>query len=203
MPEEQNMKRLNKENKNIPEEVEKDFEKVWRKQVHYIDWKRFEKLGQYFKGGKYLDIGCFNSPYPYELTRIYKDSEIHAIDHAKKVVDYMKSVFPEVRYACGDIMNLPYLTNYFDYVVAGEILEHMDNPSEFLKEAFRVLQKGGILALSTPFEECISQKAIDPKQHMWAFTISDIQELLSPFGEIEVTLYEDTITSIIAYVKKI
>lgn len=38
----------------------------------------------------------------------------------------------------------------FDCVVAGEILEHVPNPDDFLREARRVLVPGGTLVLSTP-----------------------------------------------------
>lgn len=44
----------------------------------------------------------------------------------------------------------PVETGAFDCVVAGEIIEHVPNPDDFLRECRRVLRPGGTLVVSTP-----------------------------------------------------
>jgi len=44
----------------------------------------------------------------------------------------------------------PFPDDYADNIVAGDILEHMENPFYFLQECKRVLKKGGNLLIITP-----------------------------------------------------
>lgn len=49
-----------------------------------------------------------------------------------------------------NIYALPYADNTFDAVIYSEILEHVDNDVAALKEAYRVLKPGGVLAITVP-----------------------------------------------------
>ena len=54
-------------------------------------------------------------------------------------------------YVRGDVTRrLPFEDATFECVVAGEIIEHVPNPDELLREVRRVLVPGGTLILSTP-----------------------------------------------------
>jgi len=52
----------------------------------------------------------------------------------------------------GDVMDLPapFEPGSFDAIHAGEIIEHMETPVEFLRRCLRTLAPGGLLVLSTP-----------------------------------------------------
>lgn len=166
--------------------------------MHYIDWERFKKLAKHFKGGRYLDIGCFNSPMPFELKLDYKNSEIYALDHAPYLIEHLRKLYPEVKYRLGDINNLPFDNDFFDYIVAGELLEHLESPKEFISEVMRILKPGGIFALSTPKDETV----LISKEHLWSFSTEDVINLLKNYGEIEIGFHEDTQKVILAYLKK-
>ena len=45
---------------------------------------------------------------------------------------------------------LPFQDNYFDLVLLSEVIEHLVNPDNALKEAHRVLKSNGILIVTTP-----------------------------------------------------
>jgi 2-polyprenyl-3-methyl-5-hydroxy-6-metoxy-1,4-benzoquinol methylase len=52
-----------------------------------------------------------------------------------------------------DSFLLPFANESFDCVIASEIIEHVYDPQEFVKELFRVVKKGGRLIISTPYKE--------------------------------------------------
>ncbi len=49
-----------------------------------------------------------------------------------------------------NIYNIPYADNTFDAVIFSEVLEHIDDDLRALKEAYRVLKPGGVLAITVP-----------------------------------------------------
>ncbi|MGE5500015.1 MAG: class I SAM-dependent methyltransferase [Syntrophothermus sp.] len=48
-------------------------------------------------------------------------------------------------------MELPFKSRAFDSAVSFQVMEHLPEPLEFLKENFRVLKPGGYLLITTPF----------------------------------------------------
>lgn len=187
------MKRLAKNNINTPDLDIKEFNGRWRKQFHYIDWTRFIKMATYFKGGKFLDIGVFNSPLIVELKRNFPNSEFVGLDHCGEVMEELQERYPEVRYVTGNAMELPFPDKYFDYVVAGEIIEHLEKPEDFIKEAMRVVRPGGVFSLSTPKEEGTLQLLVS-LEHLWSFDEQDIKNLLEPYGRVEISTMRISLT---------
>lgn len=54
-------------------------------------------------------------------------------------------------YVRGDVTaGLPFDGATFECVIAGEIIEHVPNPDDLLREVRRVLKPGGLFVLSTP-----------------------------------------------------
>lgn len=50
-----------------------------------------------------------------------------------------------------DMLNIPYEENYFDFVIANHVLEHVNHLPKALFEIHRVLKIGGYAILQTPF----------------------------------------------------
>ena len=50
-----------------------------------------------------------------------------------------------------DAAYLPFKDAYFDAVICSELLEHVPNPPAVLREAYRILRKGGALLICVPF----------------------------------------------------
>jgi len=57
-----------------------------------------------------------------------------------------------VRFICGDATDLPFEKESFDGVTMFDLLEHVGNDCQAVREAFRVLRPGGFLLVSTPNE---------------------------------------------------
>lgn len=94
--------------------------------------------------GKILDLGCGSKPYKNlfinatEYIGVDIDNPGH--DHSKEDID--------VYY---DGKTIPFENGYFDGVFFSEVLEHVFNPDEILKEINRVLNVNGYLLLTCPF----------------------------------------------------
>ena len=179
------MKRLNTENINEPRLTIDIFNKRWKKELNYINWERFSTMAKHFRGGKFLDLGVFNSPLIIEIEKKFVDVEVVGLDYCEPVLRELQERHPEVRYVVGDAMHIQFKDEYFDYVVAGELIEHMEDPVAFVKEAMRVLKKGGIFSLSTPEGEGTRGDKANP-DHLWSFSKQDMNNLLKPYGKVEI-----------------
>lgn len=116
------------------------------------------------KNKKILDIGCGFGWF--ELNALKKGAreiagiEISALDlkPAKENIEDKRAVFK-----IGGALKLPFKDNYFDTVVAWEVIEHIPKNTEdkMFKEVKRVLRKNGMFYLSTPYNSFWS-KYFDP-----------------------------------------
>jgi len=92
-----------------------------------------------FARGKTLDIGFVEQPNP------YLRGEVYGFDRqaASTPANYVKVMV-------GDAIDLSYMDERFDTVVAGQVIEHLDDPIRFLSGCYHILNPGGRLVLSTP-----------------------------------------------------
>jgi len=86
------------------------------------------------------------------------------------------NTFPD-KIAFGE--DMPFKSQYFDTILATEVLEHCNNPVAFLRECSRVLKKGGNLILSAPF-----LTPIHMEWDYWRFTGKRLKKLVSKDFEI-------------------
>lgn len=119
---------------------------------------------------KLLDIGAKNSPYIDSLTKICDDYMTLDIDI---------NTNPDI---CGDIHNINWEDNYFDVVVATEVLEHLHDPKLAINQINRILKPGGICILSVPF---LYPYHPDP-QDFYRYTIDGLYSLFQNFTDVKV-----------------
>ena len=77
----------------------------------------------------------------------------------------------------------------FDIVVISHTLEHIYNLYDFLKEAKRILKKGGVLFISVPNFRSLPARllknrwyGLNPKQHVWQFTPKTLSRIIRGLG---------------------
>jgi len=76
----------------------------------------------------------------------------------------------------------------FDIIVCTEVLEHVLNPFAAVAELYRLLRRGGLLLLSTPFDFRIH----GPLPDCWRFTEHGLRALLVKFEVMEINALENT-----------
>lgn len=125
----------------------------------------------YLKPGvRILDVGCYTAEiYDY----LPKDIEYFGLDFDEEALKIATARGATVRKVRFDEEGINF-DNKFDIIIAAEILEHLKNPEELLKQLKMVLAKDGIILVSLPNEctlyhriMCFMGKGVD----MYAFKL--------------------------------
>ncbi len=93
-----------------------------------------------------LDIGCGRMPY--RKTIETKLKKYVGLDYKPVAKLYKSDSIPDVY---GDAHKLPYKDNVFDITIMLQSLEYFHDPMLAIKEAGRVLKKGGYIVVTSPF----------------------------------------------------
>lgn len=107
-------------------------------------------IDEYAKGNV-LDIGCGNKPYQHLFNgkmKTYTGCDI--IQSSENVVDY---ICPADKLCFND--------NVFDTVFSTQVLEHVANHQEVIKESYRVLKEGGYAIFTMPFSWELHEEPYD------------------------------------------
>ncbi|MCF6318850.1 MAG: class I SAM-dependent methyltransferase [Proteobacteria bacterium] len=120
------------------------------REIWYEHYHRYAFAKNLVKEKNILDAACGEgygsnllSEYAVEVTGL--DIDNSSIEHAKKKYKRNNLTFVE-----GSCSQLPFEDDSFDVVVSFETLEHLSEQKQMLKEFKRVLNKDGILIISTP-----------------------------------------------------
>jgi len=148
---------------------ERLYERIWKKKG--IDKEpKIEKgsradiaLKLLDKGDRLLDIGCGDGTLGYFAKNKYK--EVYGVDISEEALKIAKKRDIIVEKVNLNEEKLPFENDYFDAVTCLDVIEHVFEPRDLIKEINRVLKRGGILIISTP-----------------NFTYKDIELLLSEHG---------------------
>lgn len=103
-----------------------------------------------------LEVGGGNYPHPRANVVVdkYVDYNYHRSGNVK--------VYPYQKFVVADGEKLPFDDNSFDYTICCHVLEHVDHPSQFLREQSRVAPMG---YLETP--SIIGEYLMPKKSHRW------------------------------------
>lgn len=204
------MIRLAKENTNTAKEYNQIFSDRAKVDPNWTDLRRWKKLLRFYKGGKLLDSGCLDSNIPSIARALFPEAEVWGIDIASEAIKTMAYNIPGVHYQVRDLYDTKFAGEYFDYIVMGEVLEHLEEPDKAIAEAMRILKPRGYLAVSVPLDEAREPGAVDRGHHLWSYTIEDMMDLLKPHGGVRTIAlgsqhfptYKYSWPTLIAWVKK-
>ena len=86
---------------------------------------------------KIIDCGAGTGILAKKLTDLGKD--VTCIDIKNEFIEHLKN--QGLKVVKSDIRNLPFKDKEFDLAIAEEVIEHLENPGDGLKELFRVAKK--------------------------------------------------------------
>ena len=98
-----------------------------------------------------LDVGCGPGTITADLAALVAPGRVTAVDAAPDVVDKARAVAAErgldnVEFAVADVHALDFPDDSFDVVHAHQVLQHVGDPVQALREMRRVCRPGGVIA---------------------------------------------------------
>lgn len=99
-------------------------------------------------GSKLIDGGCGSGRWPVYFRK--HGYNIVGIESDRALIARVKKLYPGVKIRQGDIARLPYPAGSFDGYLSGGVIEHYEDPLPILREAKRVLKRGGLLFIDVP-----------------------------------------------------
>jgi len=136
-------------------------------------------------GKKLLDIGSGSGQFLYEMKTL--GMEVHGIEPGsfdakvakKENLDIIKSNLDKTRYK----------SNCFDLITINHVLEHVNNPVETLKEAYRILKKDGLLIIGVPNNKSLAYwifkknwYQLDAPRHLFDYSERNLTKKLKELG---------------------
>lgn len=127
-----------------------DLDKVYYR--HIIE--QVGRLGNSDQSARLLDVGCFDGSLAAQFKPGYEvyglEGNVRACEAAQK---------RGVRASLHDLEKpFPFENNFFDCIIAAEIIEHVYDTDFFLQEIRRCLRPGGLLVMSVPNTACLSNR---------------------------------------------
>ena len=143
---------------------------------------------------KVLEIGCSKGDTLMEISEEYPNSEVYGAEISDVAVSLARNF-------CNAILNnieeenLPYNEKFFDYIIFGDVLEHLHNPAKTLQYVKRFLKSDGRLIISVPNVQHISiikglinglftytPVGLLDSTHIHLFTYIELQRMLAECG---------------------
>jgi len=129
------------------------FQRYWHR-------RRFKEVGKLIEpvNGKVLDVGSADGTFSKVILSKSRAKELIGIDVLKSSVDWANKHWKKnkkMRFMVGDAHELKFKANTFDAVFCLEVLEHVYNPKNVLKEFKRVLKKDGYGVFLVPSDNLL------------------------------------------------
>ena len=108
-------------------------------------------MHSYIKKGPNIvfDIGCGSGNLGKKLFKLGKAAEIIGVEIFKPAADKASEIYTKVYNRDIETINLNY-KEYFDYIICGDILEHLKNPELMIKKILRWLKCGASFIATVP-----------------------------------------------------
>jgi SAM-dependent methyltransferase len=128
--------------------------------------------------GRVLDLGCGTGYGSAELAA--HPARVIGMDRIAPAAEARRSA---ARFVRGELRGLPFASTSFDVVVSFQVIEHLLDPTDYLREVTRVLRPSGALLLTTPN---LLQSERENPYHVHEYEAAELETaLLRCFGHVE------------------
>jgi 2-polyprenyl-3-methyl-5-hydroxy-6-metoxy-1,4-benzoquinol methylase len=157
----------------------------WKSKEQFYLLDRAERLG--IRGGRLLDVGCFVGTFLNHARQ--RGFEVSGVEPFGNAYRYVSQVLG-MQIVHGTLRSASYPAAYFSVVSLLDVIEHVPDPIDELREALRILRPGGAVVISTPNAAGLLQQVLKVKRgmfrqdwcpiddvpwHLWGFTRSSLR----------------------------
>lgn len=157
----------------IPGEVEVD---LWNEHL-----ARYAFASRFASARRVLDVGCGSGYGAVELSRTARS--VTGLDISLDALQFAGAHYTgeSLSFIAASASSLPFKSNAFDLVTAYEVIEHLDDWAELIREARRVLAIDGLFSVSTPNKQYYAESrgaAGENPFHVHEFTAAEFEREL-------------------------
>lgn len=149
--------------------------------------KRIKNIMKFATGKKFLDIGCNHGSTFMAAKELGLDA--HGIDVDVEAVNECKNRFGEHHFNAVSAEVYASMGMKADIIYTSEVIEHVPDPDGFVHALYDILNKDGVLYLTTPDmghftlpKDKTKWEAVRPPEHIVYFTKKGIRALLERHG---------------------
>jgi len=107
-------------------------------------------LGKIDKASDVLDLWCGSGALSFAISKLA--GSVTATDYSEKLIDKAKAMFLGVEFRKSDPVMIACPDAMFDVVVSNSSIHHYQQPTENIREAYRVLKPGGRMVVTMPIQ---------------------------------------------------
>ena len=129
----------------------------------YWDQQRtfeIDSIFQYLESGiqRVLDVGCGCGFHDKLIADIPGIEKVIGIDYSEKSIEKANEFYPhpKVERSVADLST--YRAPHFDLIVSFQVIEHVEDPVDFLSQCCRLTRQGGWIAISTPNRHALENR---------------------------------------------
>ncbi|MBA7597474.1 Ubiquinone biosynthesis O-methyltransferase [subsurface metagenome] len=109
--------------------------------------RRLEEIEEFKKGESLLDIGC-GVGFFLKVAQEF-GWQVEGVEPSPFAVRFARTQYG-LRVFQGELKEANFSSNFFDLITMWDVLGHLSNPMGYLKEAFHLLKRGGVIVLKVP-----------------------------------------------------
>jgi 2-polyprenyl-3-methyl-5-hydroxy-6-metoxy-1,4-benzoquinol methylase len=159
--------------------------------ISYLFWPNHYALFQFFiktlkpnmKIKNYLEVGVGHGLFTSNMIKRFPEIEATVVDisetsiqTAQEILNTFQVNTSQIEFIHGDYLTANLSKKSFDYIIMGEVLEHVNNAPDFMTRTKSLLNREGLIYLST----CANSPALD---HVYHFKSADeIRDLITKSG---------------------
>ena len=176
----------------------KKFNAKWGFDLIYSTYPRYELINLIDKdindNINILEVGCGAGATLLALKNLYKNANLYGIEISENAGKVARGIADIIIGNIEDI-NLPYKEKYFDYIILGDVLEHLVDPWKTLDKLRKYLKDDGYIIASIPnimhigvIRQILTgnftyeDAGILDRTHLRFFTAYEIQQMLLKCG---------------------